>query len=102
MAEAMQIPYRFLRKIVRKLADENIVKSVRGKGGGISLIKQKDKLSLLTILDMFDPRSVNLNSCQLDKACCERIRKCNIHIKMAGVQKLMREKLEDITFDQLI
>ncbi len=102
MAESMNIPYRFLRKIVRKLADENIVKSARGKGGGVSLIKKKEELSLLQILELFDPKSVNLNSCHMDESCCDRTQVCNIHSKMATVQTLMKNQLKDITFDQLI
>lgn len=102
MAGTMSIPYRFLRKIVRKLADENIVKSARGKGGGVSLIKKKEDISLLQILELFDPKSVNLNSCQMDKSCCDRIQVCNIHTKMSTVQSLMKKQLEHITFDQLI
>lgn len=102
MAESMNIPYRFLRKIVRKLADENIVKSARGKGGGVSLIRKKEELSLLQILELFDPKSVNLNSCHMDSNCCDRTQVCNIHSKMATVQNLMRNQLKGITFDQLI
>ncbi len=102
MAEQMFIPYRFLRKIVRKLAAAGIVKSIRGKGGGIVLVRPKETISLLEILELFDPKSVRLNSCHVKDADCPRIDVCTMHSQMAKVQQLTNSQLAEITFDKLI
>ena len=101
LAEEMFVPYSFLRRIVQKLVEEGIVESRRGKGGGVLLLKKKGEISLFDVLQSFDPKALQLNSCFEDESFCPRSGICSVHKKMDGVQKLLNNNLRDITFDQL-
>jgi Rrf2 family protein len=101
LAEQMYIPYRFLRRIVRKLCDSGLVGSVRGKAGGIHLLESPAKISVHDILAVFDPRSLLFNSCYESGSCCPRKEECSVHRMMDPVQKLLNERLQSINFADL-
>jgi Rrf2 family transcriptional regulator, iron-sulfur cluster assembly transcription factor len=101
LADQMFIPYRFLRRIVRKLCASGIVGSVRGKDGGIYLLKKPAKISVYEILTVFDPRSLLLNRCYEEDNCCPRKEKCVVHRTLEPVQKLIAERLKSISFAAL-
>ena len=101
LAEEMYIPYRFLRRIVRKLCDAGLVGSVRGKSGGIHLLEEPAKISVHDILAIFDPKSLLFNSCFENGFCCPRKEECNVHHMLDPVQKLLNERLQSISFADL-
>lgn len=102
LAEEMNIPYRFLRKIVRHLVSAELLDSARGKNGGIKLALPPEAISLYDVISAFDYRMVMLNSC-LDEGfdCQRRDLKCSIHNAIKGVQKKIDSSLKEITFDQV-
>lgn len=101
LADEMQIPFRFLRKIVRKLVAAGMVASQRGNGGGISLVKPAGKLSLLEVLLAVDSKDLQLNHCLVDTNICGRSGFCRVHTQMQRLQTLLEGQLQGITIDQL-
>jgi len=102
LAEEMQIPYRFLRRIVTKLADAGFVISERGRNGGIHLAKSPDSINLLDILENIDPKSVLLNSCIGPGAtACQRQPLCSVHREMTALQSEIEQKMSEIKFSKL-
>ncbi|MEI6421855.1 MAG: Rrf2 family transcriptional regulator [Lentisphaerota bacterium] len=101
LAEQMFIPYRFLRRIVRKLCASGIVGSIRGKAGGIYLLEKPAKISVHDILAVFDPGALMLNRCYEKDNSCPRKKKCGVHRALEPVQKLLNERLEAISFADL-
>ncbi len=102
LAEEMNIPYRFLRKIVRHLVSAELVDSARGKNGGIKLALPPEAISLYDVIKAFDYRMVMLNSCLDDNFECQRRDlKCSIHTAIKGVQQKIDSSLKEITFDQV-
>lgn len=105
IAKKMQMPYRFLRKIVRNLTDCGLVTSVRGKYGGIKLAEDPENISLLNVIQMLDSKSVLVNSC-CDKTYetekCSRISACPVHAKLAVLQEYINNELSQISFAELI
>lgn len=100
LAEEMEIPYRFLRKIVRRMVDADLVISQRGQGGGLRLARPKKDISLAAVLMAIDPAGVKLNQCMLNPAECPRNSVCEITKCFRALQTDLDEKLESITFDQ--
>ncbi len=49
LANKLNLPKPFLSKILQKLSKSNLLKSVRGVGGGFSLAKAADKISQILI-----------------------------------------------------
>jgi len=101
LSEEMDIPYRFLRKIVRRMVDAGLVLSQRGKGGGVSLAVAPSRISLLDVLRAIDPKSVVLNACLDAPADCDRLRTCPTHAEFRKLQELLDKGLHAITFDEL-
>ncbi len=101
LAEEMYIPYRFLRKIVRKLCNAGLVGSVRGKSGGVHLLEVPAKISVHDILAMFDPRALLFNSCFENGNCCPMKEECKVHRMLDPVQKFLNERFQSISFADL-
>ena len=55
IAEATRVPKDYLSKILQGLAKEGIVQTQRGVGGGVSLAKPPDELTILDVVNAVDP-----------------------------------------------
>ncbi len=97
LSEEMSIPYRFLRKIVSKLVAAGLVLSRRGKGGGLSLAKAPEDVSLLDVIRAVDPDAVILNRCLTEVESCDRSVFCGIHAELGRMQKGLDEGLSAVT-----
>ena len=102
LARDMEIPFRFLRRIVRKLVESGIISSQRGNGGGITLLLPPERVSLLSIIAAIDARSATLNTCLVDKSNCARSSHCRVHGELHRLQDVLNAHLGQITMDQLV
>ncbi len=97
LSEEMSIPYRFLRKIVSKLVAAELVESRRGKGGGLSLARSPQDISLMQIIRAVDRDAVTLNRCLSEVERCDRSVYCGIHNELARMQKQLDAGLASVT-----
>ena len=70
VARRQNIPYQFLRKVVRPLVAQGLLTSKRGQRGGLSLARPAETITALDIVRAFGP--AYLNQCTVDPPCCER------------------------------
>ena len=70
IAEVTKVPQAYLSKVLQSLSRNGIVRSQRGIGGGISLVKTPEELSILDVVNAVDP--------------IERITTCPLGIKSHG------------------
>jgi len=54
IAEAREIPVRFLLKVLKPLATENLLKSIKGPHGGYKLARPANQISILEIIEAVD------------------------------------------------
>lgn len=101
LSEKMDIPYRFLKKITRKLIDAGLIVGSRGRYGGLSLNKEPSTISLRDVLEAMDPRGISFNACLSDNDACSRTSGCPVHVQMGKLQNMINGFLSDITFDKL-
>ena len=101
LAAELDIPYRFLRKIVRRMVEAGLIGSRRGKGGGVRLKRPAERISLLDVLNAMDRRGVALNACGERGQPCPRHGGCAVHPELRGVQRAIDERLAGITFAAL-
>lgn len=97
LAEAMAIPYRFLRKIVSKLVAAGLVESRRGKGGGLMLSRAPESISLMHIIQAVGPESVLLNRCFDNHDVCERASLCGIRKELDHMQRQLSGCLRNVS-----
>lgn len=78
IAEACEIPAAYLAKIVNQLARKGVVLTQRGIGGGVTLAREADAISLHDICVALDDPSVQPR-CMLGTAMCSDERACRAH-----------------------
>lgn len=64
ISEAIQVPKPYLSKVLQSLCKTGIVKSQAGIGGGMSLVGDPKKLSLLDVVNAVDPL-LRIETCPL-------------------------------------
>lgn len=78
MAKACEIPAPFLAKIINSLARARLVHTQRGVGGGVTLARDADQISLFELCSaLADP--VVESRCMLGTARCSDDRACPAH-----------------------
>ena len=101
IARSMQLPEELIKKIFQKLSRAEIVRSVKGAGGGYEL---NVPLEDLTIGDL--KRAVSgesfVVSCLEDESSCSRIDICRIHDGMGKFQQMWNNFLDSVSIKELV
>ena len=88
----------FLKKIVRSLRTAGFVQSKEGAGGGYTLAREPESISLWEIISAFDATSGDAKSispvCPINKSCLPQ------HIR-AMVAESIKERLERISLKEV-
>ena len=100
LAEALQIPYKFLTKIMAELVKADLVESIRGREGGYRLKKSASEVMINDILNLFND-SIKDDQCVLGIGFCNKMCKCALHDQWMEPKLLMQKmfiesSLEDI------
>lgn len=82
IAEALSIPYHFLKKVMAVLAQQGIVLSQRSARGGVALAKEPSKLVLLDIITAIDGDDL-FSQCLLGLPGCGEQKPCAMHTAWA-------------------
>ncbi len=89
IAEVTRVPRAYLSKVLQALARGGIVKSQRGVGGGVQLLKAPDELTILEVVNAVDPIQ-RIRTCPLGLAA-HGVHLCPLHFRldaaMASVEK---------------
>src|SRR5687767_327554 len=72
IAAATLVPKAYLSKVIQGLCRAKIVQSKRGIGGGVSLVKSPEELTILEVVNAVEPIA--------------RIRECPLGLKSHGVR----------------
>jgi len=100
IAEEQKIPEKFLRKIIPKLCNAGLIKTIKGLGGGISFAKNPDNITPYDIIQAVEG-PLALNKCLIDKTFCSNTRWCSVHTLWCDLLLIMREKLASKSIKQL-
>ncbi|MEI6563901.1 MAG: Rrf2 family transcriptional regulator [bacterium] len=101
-AAEMEIPYRFLRKLIKRLVSGGLIESRRGKGGGVALAKAPQAISLYDILKVMGPKGVELNPCTSDPKFCSRSALCTMQREFASIQADVDKRLKMVHIADLV
>ena len=100
LSNKLNIPYKFLTKIMTELVKADFVESIRGREGGFRLKKNASDIKVDDILNIFND-SIKDEECILGIGFCNNICKCALHDQWMEpkllIQKMFRESsLQDI------
>jgi len=102
IAEAMHIPKSFLAKILQRLVKAEIVKSGRGVGGGFSIAKKPESISILDVIKAIQGNAATINMCALDKRMCLLSNTCSVHPVWVELRGIIERRLQEENFAKLI
>ena len=100
ISERQDIPPSFLSKIFQSLSRAGIVSSTRGTGGGFTLIKDPNDITLLDVVEAIEGQ-ISLNICLTNGQSCERQTTCAVHEVWHEAQDHLLNLLRNRTFAQL-
>jgi Rrf2 family protein len=102
LARATQAPYPFMRRVLARLTVARLVRSLRGRRGGVRLARPTADLSLLEVLRAMDADTVTLNACLREGTDCARSGWCAAHAALTGVQQELWHRLAAISIASLV
>lgn len=92
ISQLWNIPEDFLRKIVAQMGRAGLVKSRRGKTGGICLASSPEQLTLLDVIEAVEG-PIFLNKCLVGPLYCSRSAWCEVHVVWNEAQEKVKEVL---------
>ena len=101
IADGVAVPKALLAKIFQQFAKLGLVRSSRGAGGGFTLGRPAEDISLLEIIEAVEG-PILLNRCLLAEGTCSRETACTVHPVWSDVQEKMRSLLGNVTLKQLV
>ncbi len=100
VATAEKIPVNFVRKILESLAKTGLVKSFRGAGGGFTLGRPADEISLRHIVEAVEG-PLALNQC-LQPHACENLPNCPVSQVWMEAQHAVEGVLERYSLADIV
>jgi len=97
---ATRVKKPYLAKALQELVQAGIVRSQRGVGGGITLVKRPDELTLLEVVNAVDPIR-RITECPLGLKS-HGIRLCPLHKRLDGALALMEKAFRDSTLAEIL
>jgi Rrf2 family nitric oxide-sensitive transcriptional repressor len=100
IARVTKVPQAYLAKVVQELVHTGLLRSQRGIGGGISMVKTPDQLTLLEVVNAVDPIH-RIETCPLDLAS-HGVRLCPLHRKLDNALALVEEAFRTTTLADVL
>lgn len=101
LSETEDVPSDFLRKILQKLKNSDLLFSVQGPTGGYVLSRPADQISLYDIIiAMQGP--VSMNACFDDASICGNVGTCAVRRELESLGDVLRERLDAVLISDLM
>lgn len=78
LSEVLNIPYKFLTKIMTDLVKADFIISVRGREGGAKLAREASTITIMEILKAFNEFN-HQEECLLGTSTCNNKKRCALH-----------------------
>jgi len=101
IAERLRVPRNYLSKTLHRLAREGVLASTRGQRGGFRLARDPDRLSLLEVVEPFDPIRGE-RRCLLGRPQCSDANPCPAHSGWKAVSDQVAAFFRDKTVGDLL
>ena len=100
IADATQVPTAYLAKVLRELNRHGLVRSQRGLGGGISLAKSPQEMTVLEIVNAVDPVT-RIKTCPLQLSS-HGVQLCALHRRMDNALAMVESAFAETTLAQIL
>jgi Rrf2 family protein len=100
IAEATLVPRDYLSKILQDLAKAGIVRTQRGVGGGVSLARPPEELTILDVVNAIEPIE-RISKCPLGLAT-HGVNLCPLHKRMDAALALVESAFKNSTLAEIL
>ena len=100
LSDTLDIPYKFLTKIMTDLVKFGFIISIRGRDGGYKLAKVASTVTIMEILNKFN-YPVNYEKCILGIGSCDSKNKCALHDQWVKPKDMIKKMFEETTLENL-
>ena len=100
IAKATKVPQAYLSKVLQGLVQAGVVRSQRGVGGGIALVKEPGELTILEVVNAVDP-IVRIKECPLDLAS-HGVRLCPLHRRVDNALAMVEKAFRSTTLAEIL
>jgi len=101
ISRRQQIPLPYLGHIISPLVRAGIVRSTRGVGGGVSLLKPPQQVVLIEVIELFEG-PIALVNCVNHPESCPRSGHCVTRSLWQDIREAISGVLESITLQDLV
>lgn len=98
---ALGIPYHFLRGILLKLMQHELIESKEGVLGGVRVIKKPDEIRLVDLIKVFQG-DFELSDCMFRKKICPDRKTCVLRGEIKRVEGIVEREFEKLTVGKLL
>ena len=99
IAEEMEIPKNFLSKILNRLVQAGIIRSIRGRRGGFVIALAPSEIRVRDVADLF-MKLDDFKKCFLGLSRCNG--SCGIHIRWKIIIEQFEMLLDETTVDRVL
>ena len=100
IAEATLVPQAYLSKVIQSLRRSEILQSRRGIGGGVSLAKAPEELTILEVVNAVEPIG-RIRECPLGLKA-HGVHLCPLHKRMDNALAMVEEAFAKTTLAELL
>ncbi len=100
IARATKVPQAYLSKVLQSLVQAGIVRSQRGIGGGMALIKRPAELTILEVVNAVDPIQ-RIRTCPLELAA-HGVNLCPLHRRVDNALALVEDAFRNTTLQEVL
>ncbi|WP_240928245.1 RrF2 family transcriptional regulator [Thalassoroseus pseudoceratinae] len=100
IAEATRIPPAYLSKVLQALGRGGVVRSQRGVGGGMSLHKTPEELTLLEVVNAVDP-IIRIRTCPLELSA-HGAKLCPLHKRLDSALESVEKAFAETTLADIL
>jgi Rrf2 family protein len=100
IARATKVPQAYLSKVLQSLVQAGIVRSQRGIGGGMALVRPPAALTILEVVNAVDPIR-RIRSCPLELAA-HGVRLCPLHRRVDNALAMVEEAFRSTTLKEIL
>jgi Rrf2 family transcriptional regulator, nitric oxide-sensitive transcriptional repressor len=100
IARATKVPQAYLSKVLQNLVQAGIVRSQRGIGGGMALVKVPAELTILEVVNAVDPIR-RIRTCPLELAA-HGVNLCPLHRRVDNALALVEDAFRSTTLQEVL
>ncbi len=101
IAQAQDVPEKFLAKIFQNLTKSGMVRSHRGVKGGFTFARKPEDVSIREIVEIIQG-PYHLIRCLHEVDCCEKYKECPIRLVLEEAEEKLLEVFNKYNVGQMI